>query len=55
MKLITALTAVSAVALLLSAPALAKEKPTKLQVGVKKRVPESECTIKSQSGDRLSM
>lgn len=34
---------------------LAKEPPTKLQVGIKKSIPASECKIKSQSGDKLSM
>lgn len=34
---------------------LAKDPPTKLQVGVKKSIPASECKIKSQSGDKLSM
>ncbi|PWN31276.1 uncharacterized protein FA14DRAFT_29098 [Meira miltonrushii] len=38
-----------------STAVLAKEPPTKLQVGVKKSVPASECKIKSQSGDKLSM
>ncbi|MCO5565322.1 hypothetical protein L7F22_018995 [Adiantum nelumboides] len=38
-----------------SATVLAKEPPTQLQVGVKKSVPASECKIKSQSGDKLSM
>ncbi|KAG0741889.1 hypothetical protein G6F57_010758 [Rhizopus arrhizus] len=32
-----------------------KEPPTQLQVGVKKRIPASECTQKSHSGDELSM
>lgn len=34
---------------------VAKEPPTALQVGVKRSVPASECTIKSQGGDKLSM
>ncbi|KAG1463641.1 hypothetical protein G6F56_005241 [Rhizopus delemar] len=32
-----------------------KEPPTQLQVGVKKRIPASECTQKSHNGDQLSM
>merc|ERR1711963_340366 len=28
---------------------------TKLQIGVKKRIPADECTIKSRKGDKLSM
>lgn len=38
-----------------STAVLAKEPPTKLQIGIKKSVPASECKIKSQSGDKLSM
>lgn len=38
-----------------STAVLAKEPPTELQVGVKKSVPASECNIKTQNGDRLSM
>merc|ERR1711923_429308 len=30
-------------------------KVTKLQIGVKKRIPADECTIKSRKGDKLSM
>ena len=55
MQFLATLTAASATALLLAAQVLAKEKPTSLQVGVKKSVPASECNIKSQNGDRLSM
>ncbi|KAI9009586.1 hypothetical protein BC832DRAFT_375859 [Gaertneriomyces semiglobifer] len=29
--------------------------PTQLQIGVKKRIPEAECKMKSQRGDQLSM
>ena len=37
-------------------PALGGEsKVTKLQIGVKKRIPADECTIKSRKGDKLSM
>ena len=32
-----------------------KEKPTKLQIGIKKCIPADECTIKSRKGDTLSM
>ncbi|RCH91632.1 FK506-binding protein 2A [Rhizopus azygosporus] len=32
-----------------------REPPTQLQVGVKKRIPASECTQKSHNGDELSM
>ena len=32
-----------------------KKKITKLQVGVKKRVPEEECDQKSRKGDKLHM
>ena len=32
-----------------------KKKITKLQIGVKKRVPESECDQKSRKGDKLHM
>lgn len=55
MKLLSGLIALSATALVFSSQVMAKEKPTKLQVGIKKRIAESECTIKSQNGDRLSM
>ncbi|KAI8903872.1 FK506-binding protein 2B precursor, partial [Gorgonomyces haynaldii] len=34
---------------------LAKQPPSQLQIGIKKRIPDSECTIKSQNGDLLSM
>eukprot|EP00483_Globobulimina_turgida_P002665 UN02670 len=30
-------------------------KDAKLRIGVKKRIPEEECTIKSRKGDKLSM
>ncbi|KDN51343.1 hypothetical protein K437DRAFT_254934 [Tilletiaria anomala UBC 951] len=33
----------------------AKEPPTTLQIGVTQRVPDAECKIKSQNGDKLSM
>lgn len=33
----------------------AAEPPTKLQIGTKKRVPASECLIKTVKGDRVSM
>ncbi|KAL1936750.1 hypothetical protein VTP01DRAFT_884 [Rhizomucor pusillus] len=32
-----------------------KEPPTKLQVGIKKRIPPEECTRRSRDGDKLSM
>ena len=32
-----------------------ESKVTKLQIGVKKRIPADECTIKSRKGDKLSM
>ncbi|KAI7898553.1 FK506-binding protein 2B [Cokeromyces recurvatus] len=32
-----------------------KEPPTHLQVGIKKRIPAEECTIKSTNGDQLTM
>lgn len=52
MKLFTATTLL---ALFASSAVLAREPPKKLQVGIKKSVPASECTIKTQGGDRLSM
>ena len=37
-------------------PALAEKKPvTKLQIGVKKRIPAEECLVKSRKGDTLHM
>ena len=30
-------------------------KITKLQIGVKKRIPAEECTVKSRKGDKLKM
>ncbi|KAL1921353.1 uncharacterized protein VTP21DRAFT_11069 [Calcarisporiella thermophila] len=33
----------------------AKEPPKSLQIGVKKRIPDAECSIRSRKGDRLSM
>ncbi|UZJ52273.1 hypothetical protein CBS101457_001593 [Exobasidium rhododendri] len=55
MHVYSSLAVVLTTALLFSSSILAKEKPASLQVGIKARVPESECTIKTQNGDRLSM
>ncbi|CAO1627043.1 unnamed protein product [Sympodiomycopsis kandeliae] len=53
MKLSAILPALAAVVAVSSSAVLAKEPPTKLQIGVKHR--PSECPIKSQSGDKLAM
>lgn len=46
----------SVLATLAICPAFGGEsKVTKLQIGVKKRVPAEECTIKSRKGDKLKM
>ena len=42
--------------ILLPITSMAEKKPvTKLQIGVKKRIPAEECTIKSRNGDTLHM
>ncbi|KAG2174711.1 hypothetical protein INT43_005769 [Umbelopsis isabellina] len=46
--------AVSCLALSVSVDAL-KNPPTKLQIGVKKRIPAEECHVRSKAGDKLSM
>ncbi|KAI9032784.1 hypothetical protein CLU79DRAFT_727933 [Phycomyces nitens] len=43
-----------AATLAVSAQAL-KEPPTTLQIGIKKKIPEEQCTIRSRDGDSLSM
>ncbi|KAJ3025728.1 FK506-binding protein 2A [Rhizophlyctis rosea] len=44
-----------AVALLAADVSAARQPPKGLQIGVKKRIPASECTQKTRSGDKLSM
>ena len=42
--------------IILPITSMAEKKPvTKLQIGVKKRIPAEECTIKSRNGDTLHM
>ncbi|KAI8139132.1 hypothetical protein BJV82DRAFT_628303 [Fennellomyces sp. T-0311] len=42
-------------AILVSAVSALKEPPKTLQIGVKKRIPDEECTARSRDGDVLSM
>ncbi|KAI9206487.1 putative FK506-binding protein 2 [Polychytrium aggregatum] len=55
MKLTTILVAVLASVGVLAAAESTKDAPKTLRIGVKKRIPEEECTRKSKKGDTLSM
>ncbi|KAI8579095.1 hypothetical protein K450DRAFT_243836 [Umbelopsis ramanniana AG] len=46
--------AISCLALGVSVEAL-KEPPTTLQIGIKKKIPDAECTTRTKTGDKVSM